>query len=402
MTRRLYYDDAYGLEFSAKVVEVLTTSDGRRGVVLDATLFYPTSGGQMHDTGSIADVPVIDVIDETTRIVHVVDGEPPEVGTTVAGVVDGERRAHHRQQHTGQHVLSRVIEDHWGWPTLSSRLGETMNTLEIEAEGVSPELMREMEDRTNRILWEGHPVAVRYLEEDAAAAAGLRKKVEREGPVRVVEVDGIDRCPCGGTHVASTAEIGLVSILGAEKMRGGTRLLFLCGERAQHWRRQRVKWLDQTARQLTTGMDLVPETVARLQDEGRIRRKRMEAMARELVHARVARWRDEAEEVGTRRAVLRVLDDDESLAASEAAHAVVADDGIVAGLVLQDGPKCQVFLAASDDVDVDCGSLLKGALSSLGGRGGGQSGFARGGCPDADADAVLEALRAALRSDAGD
>jgi alanyl-tRNA synthetase len=128
----------------------------------------------------------------------------------------------------------------------------------------------------------------------------------------------------------------------------------------------------------------------------------MEAMARELVHARVAAWREEAEDVGTRRAVLRVLDDDEALAASEAAHAAVADGGIVAGLVLQDGPKCQVFLAASGDVDVDCGSLLKGALTGLGGRGGGQPEFARGGCPDADARAVLEALRAALRSEAGD
>lgn len=401
MTRRLYYDDAYGLEFTATVVDVTTDDEGRTGLVLDETLFYPTSGGQMHDTGTLGELPVVDVIDEAIRIVHVVEGDAPAPGAQVAGRIDGERRAHHRQQHTGQHVLSRVIEDHWGWPTLSSRLGETMNTLEIEAPEVSPAMMCEMEDRTNRILWEGRGVRVRYLDEEEAAEAGLRKKVEREGPVRVVEVDGIDRCACGGTHVASTGEIGLVAIVASEKMRGGTRLLFLCGERAQQWRRDRVDWLDQTARQLTTGMDLVPSTVSRLQDESKARKKRMEAMAKELVHARVPRWREEAETLGAYRASLRILDADEALAASEGIHALVAEGGLVAGFVVEDGAKCQVMVAASEGVDLDCGKLLSGALKPLGGRGGGQAPFARGGCQDVPATEVVEALRSALASDPG-
>jgi alanyl-tRNA synthetase len=402
VTQRLYYDDAYGLEFSATVVEVTSNDQGRPGVVLDKTLFYPTSGGQMHDTGTLGDLPVVDVLDEATRIVHVVEGDAPEPGVTLIGQIDGERRAHHRQQHTGQHVLSRVIEDHWGWPTISSRLGETMNTLEIEAKEVTSAMMREMEDRTNRILWEGRGVRVRYLEEDEAAEAGLRKKVEREGPVRVVEVEGIDRCACGGTHVASTAEIGLVAIVGLEKIRGGTRLLFLCGDRATRWRRERVDWLDETARQLTTGMDQVPETVLRLQDESRARKKRMEAMAKELVHARVPRWREGAEPVGSSQAVLRILDADEALAASEGIHAVVEDGGLFAAFVVEDGKKCQVLVAASDGVPVDCGKLLSGALAPLGGRGGGQASFARGGCQDVLAPEVIAAIRAALASDADD
>ena len=158
---------------------------------------------------------------------------------------------------------------------------------------------------------------MRYLDEDEAAAAGLRKKVEREGPVRVVDVEGVDRCACGGTHVANTAEIGEVCIVGSEKMRGGTRLLFLCGARAHEWRRQRVEWLDRTARSLTTGMDLVPETVVRLQDEAKERKKRMEAMARERVRARARRWRQEAEDAVGWRLVLRVLDGDEALELGE-------------------------------------------------------------------------------------
>ena len=402
MTKRLYYDDAYGLEFTARVVDVTASEEGRSSVVLDATLFYPTSGGQMHDTGTLGGLPVVDVVDEATRIVHVVEGDAPDPGAEVTGSIDGLRRAHHRQQHTGQHVLSRVIEDGWGWPTLSSRLGESMNTLEIEAAEVPRQMMREMEDRTNQLLWKGHAVRVRYLEEDEAAEAGLRKKVEREGPVRVVEVDGVDRCACGGTHVASTAEIGLVAIVGAEKMRKGTRLLFVCGERAQQWRRDRVDWLDETARQLTTGMDLVPETVARLQDESKARKKRMESMARDLVEARVPRWRDQSEQVGGYRATLRILDADEALAASEGIHAVVADADIVAGFVVEDGAKCQVMMAASEGIAIDCGKLLSTALSPLGGRGGGQASFARGGCQGVPARDVIASIRDALGSDADD
>jgi alanyl-tRNA synthetase len=399
VTRRLYYDDAYALEFRSRVVEHVELDGGTCGIVLDETAFYPTSGGQMNDRGAIAQIPVVDVIDEGPRIVHVIEGEPPAVGSEVEGCIDGMRRAHHRQQHTGQHVLSRVIEDGYGWPTLSSRLGETMNTLEIEAKEMPPELIREIEDRTNRVVWSGRDVRVRYLEEAEAEREGLRKKVDRAGPMRVIEVDDVDRCACGGTHVANTSEIGLVSIVGSEKMRGGTRLLFLCGERAVHWRRERVEWLDRTARHLTTGMDMVHETVTRLQDEARERRKRMEKMSRELVRLNAPRWRESGEAIGTLNVVLRVLDPDEALAATEAIHEVVAEGPTVAAFVMKDGRKRQVLLAANDAAGLDCGALLRTVLENLGGRGGGQPGFARGGCAETAPEAILDAVRNELGSD---
>jgi alanyl-tRNA synthetase len=399
VTRRLYYDDAYALEFRSRIVDHVELDDGARGVVLDATAFYPTSGGQMNDRGELGGVSVVDVIDQGSRIVHVVEGEAPAVGTEVEGRIDGVRRAHHRQQHTGQHVLSRVIEDGYGWPTLSSRLGETMNTLEIEAKKMSPDMIREIEDRTNRVVWSGRDVRVRYLEEGEAELQGLRKKVDRAGPVRVIEVEDVDRCACGGTHVANTSQIGLVSIVGSEKIRGGTRLLFLCGERAVYWRRERVEWLDRTARHLTTSMDLVHETVTRIQDETRERRKRMEKMARELVRVNAPRWRDSGEAVGALNVVLRILDSDEALAAAEAIHEVVAEGPTVAAFVVAEGRKRQVLLAANDELGLDCGALLRTVLENLGGRGGGQPGFARGGCAGTAPDAILDAIRAELGSD---
>ena len=402
MTRRLYYDDAYSLEFRAKLIEVVPGDDGRPGLVLDETLFYPTSGGQMNDRGTLDGLVVLDVVDEGARILHLVDGPVPVVGSELVGVVDGTRRAHHRQQHSGQHVLSSIIEEGYGWPTLSSRLGETMNTLEIAATEMPVDLLDEIEDRTNRTIWEGHTVHVRYLDETEARSSGLRKKVEREGPVRVIDVEGVDRCACGGTHVRNSAEIGLVAIIGSEKVRGGTRLTFLCGERAVQWRRDRVLWLDRTARQLTTGQDLVLETVRRLQQESRERSKRLESLARELVAARVSSWRAEAVRIGAVDTVLRVLDDDEALAASEAIHAVVAGVPLFAVLVIRDGLKLQILVARGADLAVDCGALLREVLARFDGKGGGKPEFARGGCVGTNPETLLGAFRESLGSDTHD
>ena len=244
MTRRLYYDDSHGLEFRARLTAVVPRDGACVGLVLDETLFYPTSGGQLHDHGTLGGRTIVDVIDADGRILHVVEGEAPVPGTELVGVIDADRRGHHRQQHSGQHVLSRIIEDHYDWPTLSSRLGETMNTLEIAAAEMAEDLLDEIEDRTNQTIWEGHPVQVRYLDPAEADCEGLRNKSGRDGPLRVIEVEGVDLCACGGTHVRNSAEIGLVTITGIERVRGGTRLHFLCGERAVQWRRQRVRWLE--------------------------------------------------------------------------------------------------------------------------------------------------------------
>jgi alanyl-tRNA synthetase len=399
VTRRLYYDDARRLEFSSTIVEVEPLGGDRFGVVLEETCFYPTSGGQLHDRGMLGDREVEDVLDEESRIVHVIRGGALRPGDAVQGQVDRERREHHRQQHSGQHVLSRLIENEYGWATLGSRLGESMNTLEIPAPVVDPARLEEIEDRTNRVLWEGRDVSVLYLEPEVAATAGLRAKTIREGLLRVIEVEGFDRCPCGGTHVDNTAEVGLVAITGTEKIRGGTRIQFLCGERAVRWRRERVAWLDRTARQLTTAHELVPSTVGRLQDETRERKKRMGDMASELVLSRARRWREQSEDFGELRAVLRVLDPDEALAATAAARAAVGERSDFAVLVIEDSGKRQVLTAADPASGLDAGAILRRAVARFGGRGGGRPEFARGGCSDVDSDELLGAFREELRSE---
>jgi alanyl-tRNA synthetase len=223
MTERLYYTDAYLRQFTAKVASV----EGAN-VYLDRTAFYPTSGGQSHDLGALGAARVVDVIDEEDRIAHVVEGDPG--GIEVECEIDWPRRFDHMRQHTGQHLLSAVFADVFGFETVSVHLGAEISTLDLAAPAVDPEKLAEAEREANERAASNLAVTVSF--EDAALAKGLRKASQREGTLRVVEIAGLDRSACGGTHVRSTAEIGAILLGRAEKVRQTTRVEFVCGRRA--------------------------------------------------------------------------------------------------------------------------------------------------------------------------
>ena len=400
MTRRLYYEDAYTTEFEATVLEATPQDDGRTHVVLDATFFYPTSGGQMHDTGTLGGHAVVDVFDrDDDAVVHVVEGAGIEVGTKARGTIDTERRAHHRQQHSGQHVLSAVFFTRLGLQTVSSRLGETGNTLDLATDALSEEQLDMIEDATNHFLWDARAVHVHLLDQEQAHEIGLRKEPKRSGPIRVIEVDGVDKCPCGGTHVRNTSEVGTVVITGTEKIKGGTRVNFWCGDRALQWRRQRQRWLDQVALRLTTGADFVDGTVEKLMETSKERLRRMEALARELVATRAGTWWDEAPVTTAGvRVVVRRLDEDESLAVPTAARVLIQRGRTFVALISLEEDRGALTISRSEDVDLDCGKVLRSVLEPVGGKGGGRPDHARGGFPAEKVEQLEGALHAAAKS----
>jgi len=224
-TTRLYYTDSYLTSFEAHVIDV--TEEGRR-VYLYRTAFYPTSGGQAHDLGNLNGIRIADVIDEGERIAHVL--ESPLDASDVTGEIEWERRFDHMQQHTGQHLLSAVLEDAYGFHTVSVHFGRDYSSLDLDVDAVSPEQVVAAEARTNLIIAENRPVTTSF--EDAAAAAGLRKESERSGTLRIVTIADLDRSACGGTHVRATGEIGGLLIRKVERVRKSARLEFVCGLRA--------------------------------------------------------------------------------------------------------------------------------------------------------------------------
>ena len=222
MTERLYYTDASCLEFDGTVV-ASDTIDGRASVVLDRTAFYPTSGGQPFDVGTLDDVAVTDVVDlEDGRIAHVVS-RPIDPGRVVHGRVDAARRFDHMQQHTGQHILSAAFDALHGARTVGLHLGAVVSSLDLDTP-LGPEAIAAAESAANRVVWEDRRVSIRFASPDEAASIQLRKEPARTGPLRIVEVEGYDRSACGGTHVATAGQVGVIAVKSWEKLRGGIRL----------------------------------------------------------------------------------------------------------------------------------------------------------------------------------
>jgi len=270
-TVRLYYADAYRAEFTARIVD--RADDGRR-IYLDSTAFYPTSGGQPNDRGTLAGVQVTDVVDEGGRIAHLLT-EPVSSDAPIEGKVDWKRRFDHMQQHTGQHLLSAVFDDLLGAGTVSVHFGDSHSTLDVEADSLSADDLAGAERRANEIIAENRPVTVSF--EDAASAAGLRKSVDRKGALRIINIEGVDRSACGGTHVRATGEIGCVLLRGAERIRKTTRVEFLCGMRAVERARADYSALSGIASTLSASIDDVPTLIAsqamQLKDGDQARRR---------------------------------------------------------------------------------------------------------------------------------
>src|SRR5581483_3330836 len=224
-TERLYYQDSYLSAFTAQVID---SARDPATVYLNRTAFYPTSGGQPFDTGAIAGVPVLDVVDEDERIAHRLASPLPS--GPVECVIDWGRRFDHMQQHTGQHLLSAVLEEQFGLHTVSFHLSSESATIDLEGGAAENRTMEEAERRANEIICENRPVRIEF--QHAAEVQGLRKASDREGTLRIISIEGLDRSACGGTHVRATGEIGAILIRKLEKVRQSTRVEFLCGGRA--------------------------------------------------------------------------------------------------------------------------------------------------------------------------
>jgi alanyl-tRNA synthetase len=381
MTNRIYYTDAYRTEFTANVVE--RSPDGLT-IYVDETAFYPTSGGQQHDLGTLGGIRVVDVLDEDSRIAHVL-ASPLSATDTVKGAVDWTRRHDNMQQHTGQHLLSAVFEDLFGHKTVSVHFGDEYSTVDIDTDSLPHARLVAAEERANTIVGDARLVAVTF--EDAATATGLRKPSGRGGTLRIVNIEGVDRSACGGTHVQTTAEIGPVLIRSVEKVRKTTRVEFVCGARALHRARRDYEALSQIAGSLSASIDDAAAFVAsgqeRLKETENARRK----LERDLAAFRARELYDAAapDAGGVRTVAVRdagSIDEIRDLAQASLALAKV----VVVG-ALRSPPS--ILLAASEDSGVDAGKLLKERLASVGGRGGGSPRMAQGSVPDAASVALL-------------
>jgi alanyl-tRNA synthetase len=386
MTERLYLSDAYLRTFRARVLAV-RSAPGGVVVELDRTAFYPTSGGQLHDTGLLGDLPVLEVSEtDEGRVLHRLGGDAASLlGEVVEGRVDWERRFDHMQQHTGQHLLSQAALRELGAATLAVHLGDERCTVDLDTAQFGPGEATRLEDAANAVVMENRPVRVHFVDEAEVGRWGLRRPPQRSGTIRLVEIEGFDRSACGGTHVRATGEVGMVAVTGWERYKGGTRVQFLCGWRALRGRRRQSRLLAEVMRTLSAGEEEVVAAVQRLAAREQEALRRADEALQRLLVLEASQLRQGLEVPAVVAEVLagRPLEEVRGLA-----RALVAGGGLVALLATGEG---QVVFARSADLGVDVGALLQRILHQFGGRGGGRPEFAQG----VVGGAVGEALQAA-------
>ena len=383
MTERLYYADSYLADFEARVVD--RADDGRR-IYLDRTAFYPTSGGQPHDTGRLGDTDVLDVVDEGERVAHLLSR--PISGERVAGRLNWERRFDHMQQHTGQHLLSAVLAELHHFATVSVHFGPETSTLDLDVGAIASEQVVGAEARANTIVTENRPVTVGF--EDSATATGLRKPSEREGPLRIVTIADLDRSACGGTHVRATGEIGAILIRKVERVRKSVRLEFVCGHRAV----RAARFDNDLLARMATSFSAPPADLPTLVEAQRNELKEAADARRELetlLDATRARDLYEAaapDAQGVRWVVLR---DDVAIERHRTLGQAVAALPRAIFVGVATSPPGLV-VATSPDSREDAGALLRTVLERFEGRGGGNARLAQGTLPVDALPAALEAL----------
>jgi alanyl-tRNA synthetase len=438
---RLYYADSALTQFTATVTDIRERS--RTGgaslwqVALDRSAFYPTSGGQPHDTGTLTatapsgarlEAPILDVEEDEHGEVWHLTPKPLLAGTQIEGRIDWARRLDHMQQHSGQHLLSALFYQELRALTVSFHLGDAISTIDLNTESLEPGQLVHIEELANRIVAEARPMAHRSVSaEDAErllAAGTVRKLPPRAGDIRLVVIAGetaagaiagkittgaiaeeiapvtdLDVNACGGTHVTSTSQIGAVLLRGTERIRQSVRVSFLCGDRAIAAARADDALLSQLGREFSVGRADLPAALARMKAESKSSAKERQTLREDLANYHAARLIVEDPPQDDLRIVRRIFPDRDAeyikLLASRVARAA---PHTIALLASTQQPQATVVVACGQEFGRDAGGMLRTALAAFSGRGGGSATLAQGLVPTDQVGPVLDALEAQLRS----
>lgn len=365
-TKKLYYEDVYTKEFTAKVLEC---REGKKGyeIILDQTAFYPEGGGQPCDLGTLNDVEVLEVHEKDGEIIHYTK-EAIEAGSDVTGKIDWDRRFDLMQQHSGEHMVSGLIHEAYGYDNVGFHMGS--DTITIDLNGPLDEAqLAEIERKTNQKIWEDTQIKIIYPTAEELEKIDYRSKKELTGQVRIVEFPGVDICACCGTHVTHTGEIGMVKLLSVEKFREGVRIEMICGKRVLDYLNMVNDQNHQISVKLSAKMDKTAQAVERLQEEN----FRLKGQVGQLVDDMC---RKEAERYAGSGSVLIFMDGMDADSVRKLADAVTQTcQGCCA---VFSGNADGSYKYAMGEKDGDLRQFTKEMNAKLNGRGGGKPFFVQG------------------------
>lgn len=408
MTERLYYMDSVLHEFEAQVVSVVADGSGRSAVLLDRSAFYPTSGGQVFDTGwlefssadGMARLQVCEVSEneQSGDVLHIIEGTMPELaaGAVVRGTIDATRRRDHMQQHSGQHVLSAAFEKLYGFATVSFHMGDESCTIDLAADSVGLKQLQAAERLANEIIAEDRPVEIRFATPDEAGTMGVRKipPAERE-KLRLIDIRDFDLNACGGTHVRSTGEIGGILLRKTEKVKQGTRVEFVCGVRAVGTARRDFETLTEAAALFSTHIWELPQQIRKSLEEIKSAQKAQHKLLEEVAELQANEVLRSVAENNGQKIIVKYFADRDIAFIKMLAQKLTKNAGATA-LLACGGAQPSLVFAQTPGLGNDMGALMKHTVQAMGTRGGGNRDMAQGGAPDGDRaeSAIIEAANA--------
>ncbi len=401
-TERLYYSDSHLIEFEARVVEKSERVSGWTAITLDRTAFYPTGGGQPSDTGTINGVRVLECIDaEDDGILHVIQGLAPDVDSLVKGRIDWARRLDHIQQHTGQHLLSQAFVTLFKAPTKGFRVMDVSCEIDVELMNPTDEVIERAVELANNVIWENRQITIKTVAPEEARQLNLRKESTRAGDLRLIEVDGFDLTPCGGTHAYRTGEVGLIAVRHWERAKGLTRIEFVAGGRALADYRRANKTARTVAGLFSSGRDDAAKLAAHMLEENKELHRKVRAL--EEIAARVEAeellsdtFKSSSEDEGQDRVIAKIFDNRDAESLRRLAHSLIAHSHVVALLGSRDYEAARLVFARSEDASGDMNQLMREACVLVDGRGGGKPDMAQGG--GKNIEKLTEAVDAAAKS----
>jgi alanyl-tRNA synthetase len=390
MTKKLYLDDPYLKSCTSEVVKQ-TQVHSKPGIILNQTVFYPTSGGQPHDTGWINGVEVIDVLeDQNQQIIHLL--EKPVMGSQVTCEINWDRRFDHMQQHSGQHILSQVLLRTSHTNTISFHLGEQSLTIDIDQSGLTPETIFSAEQFANRIIFENRDIIDHMVSKSQINQFPIRKPPTVDDHIRILEIKDFDYSPCGGTHCSKSGEIGILKIRRYENYKGGTRIHFACGFRALKDYQEKTGLLKQISKSLSTAEADLAQNITKLKEDLKTLTGERNDLNKKLLDYEADWLFSEGKQQANIRLVKKIFKNRQLKEIKLLARKIVekSPDTVILFGIKTHG-NAQLLFQCTQELACDMVQLMETACSVIKGRGGGRPQQAQGGGP------AVEKLEEALQ-----
>ncbi len=377
--QRAYLSDPLTLEFEAKIIRKFNRNDQTVDLILEKTFFYPTGGGQAHDTGTLGNARVLDVfVSDDGNVVHRI--EPDVVGSAVTARIDRTRRLGHMQHHSAQHILSAALEQLVGLETVSVKINaDSPSTLDVPDVELSWSDLNQVERLANELVLENRPVKSYFISNEQIETVPFRRPPTVSGQIRVVEVELFDYSACGGTHCPWTGMIGLIKILKTERKNKKLRLHFAAGNQALTYFQQYHDVVTDTCRQLNTSPDELVELVQQQSTQLQSAQKEIKALQAELLTIEAQKLATQAEPIEGGRLVTRLYQNRPAGELRELARLLQTQATLVALLASYDGQKLALVVSCGQETAFNAGELLAKHLAQIHGRGGGDARLAQGG-----------------------